>query len=265
MLTIGFIGAGNMARAMMRGWSSVGEELSQLVYSPRSAQKAADELEGVEAVASPADLVAKADMLVLATPVEALASIAAEIKPLLAKRPEIIIASVLGGVPLNKLHAALGQHALIVRTLPNVNVAVGAGYTALAFGSAFDDETRGAIAGLFLTLGRAEELPEAQFGAVSALAGSGPAFVAGFVDALAQAGVANGLANQTALNLAKQTILGTVEHLNDLQMTPTQLADSVMTPGGSTAAGWDAMQAGNFNELILQTIQATMQKNAAAE
>lgn len=265
MLTIGFIGAGNMAQAMMRGWSQVGEELTQVVYSRSSAQRVAQQIDGVEAKATIAEIVAAADMLVLAIPVGALPMVAEELKPLLATKPGMIVASVLGGVSLAKLQTLLGTQSLIVRTLPNVNVAVREGYTALAFDDTFDAETRGAVAGLFLALGRADELPEAQFGAVSALAGSGPAFVAGFVDALAQAGRDAGLKPETALTLAKQTILGTVQQLNAEQQEPRALAEQVMTPGGSTAAGWDVMQANNFDGIIAKTIQATMQKNAEAE
>lgn len=265
MLTIGFIGAGNMAQALMRGWQQGGDEIQQVVYSPHSAAKVADEIAGVTAVQSVAEAVAKADMLVLAMPPAALADVATELQFALQFKPQVIVTSVLGGVSLQQLHAQLGEKALLVRALPNVNVAIQGGYTAIAFDQTFDPETRGAVAGLFLALGRVDELPEEQFGAVSALAGSGPAFVAGFVEALAQAGVQKGIAPEVATVLAEQTVLGTVQHLDKLEKKPLTLANEVMTPGGSTAAGWDVMEQRDFKQIIADVITATMAKNAAVE
>jgi pyrroline-5-carboxylate reductase len=264
MLTIGFIGAGNMAQAMMRGWQKVGDELSQVVYSPNSAETVASEI-GIGAVATPEEVVIMSDMVVLAMPPAALDGVAAKLRPVLMLKPSVIVASVLGGVSLKKLQAALGDKVTVVRALPNINVALTAGYTALAYTAGTDPELKGAIAGLFLALGRADELPEDQFGAVSALAGSGPAFVAGFVESLAKAGVANGINPDVAMTLAQQTVLGTMQNLKEFGLSPLELADTVMTPRGSTAAGWDVLQKQNLDGLIADTIAATMKKNAEFE
>jgi pyrroline-5-carboxylate reductase len=264
MLTIGFIGAGNMAKAMMRGWQKVGDELTQVVYSPNSGQTVASEL-GLQYVSTPEEVVLASDMVVLAMPPSQLSRVAERLRTVMLMKPGVIIASVLGGVSLKQLHNALGSQVSIVRALPNINVALTAGYTALAYDNGTDAELKGAVAGLFLALGRADELPEEQFGAVSALAGSGPAFVAGFVRALTEAGVANGIDADIALTLAKQTVLGTLQNMKEFDKTPQALADEVMTPGGSTAAGWQVLQERGLTAMVGETIAATMKKNAEFE
>lgn len=263
MLKIGFIGAGNMAKAMMQGWAG-NADIHQVVYSPNSGAQVAAEL-GLEAKQSALDVWAESDMVVLAMPPAQLEAVAKDLQLGIMMKPSVIVASVLGGVSLANLHAAFGEHVMVARTLPNVNVALKYGYTALAFDADMDQDVKGAIAALFLELGRTDELPEEHFGAVSALAGSGPAFVAAFAEAMTQAGIQAGIAPDTAARLAEQTVVGTARHMGDLKKDPMTLAHEVMTPGGSTAAGWEALEQGNLNGLVADAIQATMKKNAEFE
>lgn len=263
MLTIGFIGAGNMAKAMMQGWQG-NAEIRQVLFSPHSGEKVAAEL-GLEAKQSALDVWAESDMVVLAMPPAQLTDVAKELQLGLMMKPGVIVASVLGGVSLAQLHAALGPNVLIARTLPNVNVALKYGYTALAFDDTMDADIKGAIAALFLDFGRTDELPEEQFGAVSALAGSGPAFVAAFAEAMIQAGVQAGINPEMAERLAQQTVIGTARHMEEFKKDPMTLAHEVMTPGGSTAAGWQVLEDGHLNQLVADTINATMKKNAEFE
>ncbi|MDR3240807.1 MAG: pyrroline-5-carboxylate reductase [Lactobacillaceae bacterium] len=260
MLKIGFIGAGNMAQAMIQGWSSL-DEVRQAVYSPHSAKAVAQKL-GIEAVETAAELVQMSDLVVIATPPAQLAEVAAEIKPFLSGK---VVISILGGVSLSKLAEQLGVDTLIIRALPNVNVAVQQGYTAMAVSATVDVEVKGAVFGLLTVLGRVDEFAEAQFGAVSALAGSGPAFVAGFIQALSAAGITAGIDAETAEQLAIQTAQGTLAKMTQDKLAPRELAEQVMTPGGSTAAGWQVMEDQNLVQLVSDVIQATMKKNAEFE
>ena len=141
MLTIGFIGAGNMAKAMMQGWQG-NAEIRQVLFSPHSGEKVAAEL-GLEAKQSALDVWAESDMVVLAMPPAQLTDVAKELQLGLMMKPGVIVASVLGGVSLAQLHAALGPNVLIARTLPNVNVALKYGYTALAFDDTMDADIKG--------------------------------------------------------------------------------------------------------------------------
>lgn len=263
MLTIGFIGAGNMGKAMMQGWAQ-NTEIKQLVYSTTIAksESVAQEIGG-EARGSIMELWAESDMVVVAVPPTAIADIAPEIKQMAMLKPGVVLTSVVGGVDLETLHANFGEQLMIVRALPNINVALRYGYTALAFDAAVDADTRGALAMLFLDFGRADEYTEDQFGAVSALAGSGPAFVAAFTKAMTKAGVSAGIDTEKAESLAVQTMAGTGKNMIDLKKTPMELANEVMTPGGSTAAGFDVLKT-QIDGLVRETIDATMIKNAQA-
>jgi pyrroline-5-carboxylate reductase len=263
MLTIGFIGAGNMGQAMMQGWAP-NQEIKQLVYSTTiEKSEAVAKKIGGEARGSIMELWLESDMVVVAVPPVALDKIAVQIKQAAMLKPSVILTSVVGGVDLANLHQTFGEQLMIVRALPNINVALRYGYTALAFDATVDADTRGAIAMLFLDFGRADEYPEEQFGAVSALAGSGPAFVAAFTEAMMKSGVAAGIDAEKAESLAVQTVAGTGKNMIDLKKTPTDLANEVMTPGGSTAAGYDVLSV-DLDALVRATIDATMIKNAEA-
>lgn len=263
MLTIGFIGAGNMAQAMIQGWSG-NPEVQLTVYSPNSGKKVANEL-GITAEDSAMAVWLKSDLVVLATPADQLAATAKTLQPAILMKPSVIVTSVLGGISLAQLHEALGAQLIITRALPNVNVAVKYGYTALAFDKDTDPDIKGAVAALFLEFGRTDELAEENFGAASAVAGSGPAFVAAFTESLKQAAIKNGLTEEIAARLAEQTVAGTARYMIQAKKTPLTLANEVMTPGGSTAAGYDVLQKGDLNQLVLDTIAATMAKNAEFE
>ena len=263
MLTIGFIGAGNMAQAMIKGWSG-NQEIQQVVYSPHAGQKVADDLH-IEAKSSALEVWLASDLVVLATPPDQLAAVARELQPGILIKPSVIVASVLGGISLEQLHKSLGNTVVVTRALPNVNVAVKYGYTALAFDEQVDADIKGAVAALFLELCRTDELTEEQFGAASAIAGSGPAFVAAFTEAFKEAGIAKGLDEEVAAKLAEQTVAGTAQHMTQAKKVPLDLANEVMTPGGSTAAGFDVLTQGGLNQLVLDTITATMAKNAEFE
>lgn len=265
MLKIGFVGAGNMAQAMMQGWSKLdSDQVSQGAYTRHHLPETTQAWQ-VEEFGSAIEIAMVSDMLVLATPPTALEKISADLKPLLEMMPQKIIVSVLGGISLDALQAALGEQAKIVRALPNVNVAVGQGYTAMHAGAQITAEEKGAVFAILAELGRVDEMPEADFGAVSAVAGSGPAFVAGFIEALTAAGQAAGLDEERAVKLSLQTFRGTLDKMVQSDLSAHELAQLVMTPGGSTAAGWETMQKGNLNGLVSDVIQATMQKNAEFE
>lgn len=263
MLTIGFIGAGRMAQAMMTGWQK-NAEIEQLVYAPRSGQQVAHSL-GIQAVDTPAELWTQADMVVLAMAPQALAEVADQVRLARMQKPDVVVVSVLGGISLKSLHQHLGERLLIARAVPNVNVALRYGYTGLAFDHYVDAQTRGAIAMLFLELGKTDEYPEAKLGLVSALAGSGPAFVAAFVKNYQAVGEQLGLTSEQAQTIALQTLTGTGVNMTETPLTADQLAKQVMSPGGSTAAGYAVLADSQLEKILAATIETTMTKNEEAD
>ncbi|MDR0899185.1 MAG: NAD(P)-binding domain-containing protein [Lactobacillaceae bacterium] len=249
-MKIGFIGAGNMAQAMILGWRDH-HEIS--IFSPNTGLEAAAELK-VEFKPTE-ELATWADLVVVATPVDALE----EVAPYLQQAK--VVVSVLGGISLKTLRSLI-ENAGLVRALPNVNVSKKVGFTALAFEKDFAQVDT--YLDLFNQLGTAEIIDEDKFAAVSAVAGSGPAFVAGIIQSYAFSAERVGLDGTTALKLSLQTFIGTLFQMPvdaDLQ----SVADAVMTPGGSTEQGFKSLKNSDINDVFQQMLQATIDKNNSAE
>ncbi|MFT8841655.1 pyrroline-5-carboxylate reductase [Leuconostoc citreum] len=250
MSTYGFIGTGNMAQAMMKGLLRQGVPAKDIhITSPRSAEKLAAEL-GVVAM-SPESLVAASDLVVLAFLPNQLEKI---VQPL--NLQDKLVVSVLAGVTLETLSAAT-KSTQIVRTLPNVNVAINQGV--IAYASTVLSATHEKVFQQFVdSLGHHFDVSESQFATFSAVAGSGPAYVFKFIAALAQAGTQNGLEATLATKIATQTVLGSAEMLKQSDLTAQALQNAVASPGGSTRAGLDDFDTQNFDAVVAHAILATI-------
>lgn len=251
MTKYGFIGTGNMAKAMIQGLLKSGVQATDiLVSSPRSASKLADTW-GVLA-SSPQALIDESNVVVLAFLPNQLTRITNELH-----FDQQLIISVLAGISLSELQEAT-QSTEIVRTLPNVNVAINQGLIAFASGQLMAPNAQ--LFGQFTEkLGESTDLSEDQFAIFSAIAGSGPAFVFKYIKALSQAGINNGLSEEVATNIATKTVLGSAMLLASSDATAQELEDKVASPGGSTRAGLDDLDAENFDDAVKHAIKATMQ------
>ncbi|MFT9389518.1 MULTISPECIES: pyrroline-5-carboxylate reductase [Leuconostoc] len=255
MAKYGFIGTGNMAQAMIKGLLAQGVVPSDIaVASPTTAAKLAQAW-GVQAL-SAQQVIQASDLTVLAFLPNQLADVTAN----LVFEDQLVV-SVLAGVSVDQLVTATGSHQ-VVRTLPNVNVAINQGVT--AFATTTLTVANQAIFHDFSTqLGTAIAVPEAQFAAFSAIAGSGPAYVFKFIDALAKAGVANGLADDLATTIATQTVLGSAQMLAASGQSAQVMQDTVASPGGSTRAGLDDFDQQEFDAVVAHAIRATVEHKHA--
>lgn len=166
-----------------------------------------------------------------------------------------LVISILAGVPLNRLEAALkGQP--VIRAMPNTPATVGAGMSAIAPGKLAQPEHIETAKAIFGAVGSVVEVPESLMDAVTGLSGSGPAFVAMMVEALADGGVAAGLPRQVANQLALQTVLGTAQLLQESELHPAQLKDRVTSPGGTTIAGVTALEKGGFRSAVIEAVRS---------
>jgi pyrroline-5-carboxylate reductase len=166
-----------------------------------------------------------------------------------------LIVSILAGVKLSQLESAFGQLP-VIRAMPNTPATVGAGITALALGSQAQDRDRQIARKLFESVGEVVEVPETLMDAVTGLSGSGPAYVAMIVEALADGGVKSGLPREISMQLALATIKGTVELLQTTKMHPAELKDRVTSPGGTTIAGVAELERGGLRSALIQAVQA---------
>jgi pyrroline-5-carboxylate reductase len=145
--------------------------------------------------------------------------------------------------------------------MPNVNAMVGAGMAAVCGNAAATEDQVDAVVGLFETVGSALVLPERLFPVYAAIAGSAPAYAALFVEALARAAVRNGMPKAQATRIAAQTMLGTARTLLEKGVAPTQLADMVSSPGGTTVAGTVALEDAGFSAAVVRGIQAAVDRD----
>ena len=149
----------------------------------------------------------------------------------------------------------------VIRIMPNVNAEIAAGMTALNASPAVTETNFLRVKGLFEMIGQTEILPEKDFSTFVALAGSSPAYVYFFIDAMSRAGVKYGLKKDQATKIAAQAVLGSAQKVLADQKTPMQLVDDVCSPGGTTIAGLLAMEEAGFMTAVIKGMDATINKD----
>jgi pyrroline-5-carboxylate reductase len=244
-----------MAAAMIDGLIAAGTAANHLsCYSPsgRSAAALAART-GIRQAVSLPDLLAAADAVVIAFKPQHLAGAAPELAALTGGK---LVVSVLAGKKTSTLQRAFPAARNVVRTMPNTPSRIGAGMTGWCSALPLSDSDRAVVQGLMDAMGQAVEIPESQMDALTAVSGSGPAYVFEFAAALREAGVAAGLAPDVAETLANQTILGAARLLVRRGLPAETLRNEVTSPNGTTFAGLQRMAAGHFRPLIAATVLA---------
>lgn len=171
-----------------------------------------------------------------------------------------VVVSILAGVSLSQLEAAFG-HQPVIRAMPNTPATVGAGITAIASGKTVGPSHIEQATAIFQAVGEVVEVPEHLMDAVTGLSGSGPAYVAIMIEALADGGVAAGLPRAIASKLALSTVLGTAQLLQETQMHPAELKDRVTSPGGTTIAGMRELERAGFRSALIEAVQAAKERS----
>lgn len=258
-LSVGFLGAGQMATALAAAWAKAG------LLAPaksRAADPFADArtkfatTTGIATVATNAEVVRACDVLVLAVKPQVVPSVLAEVKPHLDARHFVI--SIAAGITLDTLASGFGTERL-ARVMPNTPCLVSASASGYALRSASEADAA-VVAKLFGAVGVAHALPEHLLDAVTGLSGSGPAFVYLFIEALADGGVKCGLPRATAQALAAQTVLGAARMVLETGTHPGALKDAVASPGGTTIAGLHALERAAFRAAAIDAVEAATKR-----
>jgi pyrroline-5-carboxylate reductase len=251
---LGFIGAGAMGGALLRGLLAAGRvKVEELVFcDPDPKRQQEMEKLGIEAAQDNAEVM-HSPVVVLAVKPQILKNVLEEIREFI--RPGHLVISIAAGVPLAVLEEALPD-GRVIRAMPNAPLMVQAGMTALAPGSRATPEDLDLALDLFRAVGRAEVVQESLMDAVTALSGSGPAFVAVFLEALADGAVKMGLPRILAMEFATQTVLGTALLLLEKNLHPGLLKDLVTSPGGTTIHGLHALEQGAFRAAVISAIES---------
>lgn len=254
-MTILICGCGNMGGAMLAGWLAAGLDPARFtVVDPVLAEAPAR----VRLLRKVPD--ERFDVVLLGIKPQSLPEVAPDLGP--ATRGAVVL-SILAGAELATLAAAFPEASGLVRVMPNLAAALGKSPMGL-FAQGLDDAARAAVEALLAPLGTAEWLAsEDQLDAVTALAGSGPAFVYRFIAALAEGGAALGLDPEQADRLARAMVEGAAALAAASPESPTELARRVTSPGGTTAAGLAVLDAdGAFAALVAATLKAARDRGA---
>ena len=260
---IAFIGAGAMMQALAGGLIEAGVASDRLCAADpdREQRRRAEERLGLETYASNAEAVARSDLVVLAVKPGVVPAALEELAgaPGLDQRLWISIAA---GVSLARVEAALPSGARVIRAMPNTPALVGAGATALCANAAATPEDRAAAEALFRAVGITWEAPEeGLLDAVTGLSGSGPAYVFVILEALGDAGVHMGLPRDAAYRLALQTVYGAAKMALESDLHPASLKDQVTSPGGTTVAGLERLEALGVRVALQEAVAAATRRS----
>lgn len=254
---IGFLGAGKMATALARGWIQAGLAAADHVCASDPVSAARDHFTETTCAAVHTDnarVVASSNLLVLAVKPQNMAELLKEIRP--AVKPQHLLISIAAGITLQQISDALGQDKRVVRVMPNTPCLVSASASAFAVSATATADDILRTERLLNSVGRAVQVPEKLLDAVTGLSGSGPAFVAIIIEALADGGVRMGLPRDLATMLAAQTVLGSAKVLLETGLHPGQLKDMVASPAGTTIAGLHALEQGGLRASLMDAVEA---------
>ena len=262
MNKLGFIGLGNMGRAIASGLIAGGAIAPENVYgyAPHRDRLCAYAAEtGIHACKSAAEVVENVDTVLFAVKPYVIEGVIAELKDLLAGKAVISVAL---GYDCARLRPLLPEDARIQFIMPNTPALVGAGVMLFEQTSSLERAERAEMMEKFAALGAVEELPSHLMGIGGAVSGCGPAFCAMVIEALADAGVKYGLPRPTAYRLASQMVAGTGKMQIETGQHPGVIKDGVCSPGGTTIRGVEALERAGLRAAMLDAVQAVMEKKA---
>ncbi len=253
---IGFLGAGNMAEALIRGLIKTGLIGPEAIFASdvrRDRLEELGKLYGIHTLSDNGLLVKRADVVILAVKPQVIREVTEEVRPAI-KRDTLVI-SIAAGVSTETLRRLLPDSVRLIRVMPNTPALVLEGATAVARAAGLDPGDLELAHEIFSAVGKVVILDEALLDAVTGLSASGPAYVALVIEALADGGVRAGLDRQTAMTLAIQTVLGSARLLLETGKHPAELKDMVSSPGGTTIAGIQALEEGGLRSALINAVE----------
>ncbi|HTP29521.1 MAG TPA: pyrroline-5-carboxylate reductase [Anaeromyxobacteraceae bacterium] len=260
--TIAFLGAGNMAEALVKGLLRAHvAEPREIICCDRREERGPELIQryGVRFLKSNLEAVEESGIIVLSVKPQVMNKLLEEIAPSLDDRKLVI--SIAAGVPIAAIERKVGRGVRIIRTMPNTPALVGAGATALSAGErATQDDLKQARA-LFDAIGKSVVVDEPLLDAVTGLSGSGPAFIFLLIEALSDGGVKVGLPRAVAQDLAAQTVLGSAKLLIETGEHPGRLKDQVTSPGGTAIAGLHTLEAGGLRTTLMDAVEAATRRS----
>lgn len=258
-MKIGIIGAGNMSSAITKGLLSAKTAPGDIFVSDISMEK----LEAAAAVGvrvgTNEEAAAFADLIILAIKPNIYEKVLPALAPYVKGK---LVVSIAAGITIG-FASSLLPGARVVRLMPNTPALVGAGMTAISFAPPATAADAEMVDAIFSSLGRCIMVPESLMDAVVSVSGSGPAYAYMLIRAMAQGGVSGGLPKEDALLLAAQTVYGAAKMVLETGEHPSVLCDNVCSPGGTTIAAVEALEACGFTAAVLEAERKCAEKSAA--
>jgi pyrroline-5-carboxylate reductase len=258
-MTVAIIGAGVMGETLLSGLIRGGRDVADLLVGEKRPERANElrEKYGVQVVANTE--AATAETVVLVVKPQDMADVLTEIAPYL--RPGQLLVSLAAGIPTRAIEKHIPDGVAVVRVMPNTPALVDEGMAAISAGSHCDDVHLATAEDLLSTTGRVVRVPEKQQDAVTAISGSGPAYLFFVVEAMIEAGVHLGLPRTTATELVVQTVVGSAKLLRETGTHPTVLREQVTSPGGTTAAAIRALEDHKVRAAFITAMEAARDRS----
>ena len=263
-MKLGFIGCGNMSTAIISGIVEKGivsgADINVYdVYAP-AAEKLSEKY-SVNILGEEPEVIRKSDAVILAVKPNVLGGVLAKINIALDDSDTLII-SIAAGKDIKYMRSHLSHDNRIIRVMPNINAKVGAAMSAFTANEDATEEDKSLCQRIFSGVGRVMELDERYFPVFGVIAGCSPAFSYMFIDALARAGVQNGMKKSDALEIAAQAVLGSAEMILKSDEHPYELIDMVCSPGGTTIEGVASLKDDGFEAAVNNAVNKAVEKDS---
>lgn len=261
-MTVAILGAGVMGEALLSGLVRAGWRAEDLLVTERRPERGKELVEryGVDYVANPV-AAERADTLLVVVKPQDMDALMTEIAPHV-RRGQLVV-SLAAGITTGYIESRLPEGVAVVRVMPNTPALVDEGMSAIAPGAHCDDGHLHQAEDLLRATGRVVRVPEKQLDAVTAISGTGPAYVFYVVEAMIEAGVHLGLPRTTATDMVVQTLVGSAKLLRETGEHPTVLRERVTSPGGTTAAAVRVLEEGRVRADFLAAIEAARNRSRA--
>lgn len=260
-MMIGFIGLGNMAKAMIGGMLSKGIATKEEIIGSaktKATQEAVKEAYQITTYADNCTVAAQADVLVLAVKPQFFGEVLPQIKDCI--KPDALVISIAAGKSMADIEKLFGKELKLVRCMPNTPALVGEGCSGVCRNERVNDAEMAKCMELIGSFGLAEEIPEKLMDAFAGISGCSPAFVFMFLEALADGGVAAGMPRKQAYTFAAQAVMGSAKLMLESGKHPGELKDMVCSPGGTTIEGVRMLEARGMRGAVMDAVKATVDK-----
>lgn len=259
---IGFIGSGNMGRAIIGGLLAAGlyqpQDVLASAKSEDTVKKLKDEY-SIEATTDNKAVAKEADLLFLAVKPGVFATVIPEIRDVVKK--DAVIVSIAAGQTIENITSLFGRSIKLVRSMPNTPALVGEAMSAVTPNENVSEVELSEVLAVFESFGQAEVVPESMMDAVVGVSGSSPAYVYLFIEAMADAAVADGMPRAQAYKFAAQSVLGAAKMVLATGQHPGELKDAVCSPGGTTIEAVAALEEGGLRATVIDAQRACVEKS----